>query len=55
MIQLGYPITNVAKLLGHSPEIALRIYTHASENYLDEMREMTERLRNKNKAKIEIK
>ena len=54
MIQLGYPITNVAKLLGHSPEIALRIYTHASENYLDEMREMTERLRNKKKVKLEV-
>ena len=55
MIQLGYSITNTAKLLGHSPEIALRIYTHASENYLDEMREMTEKLRNKNKTKIEVK
>ena len=54
LIQLGYPINNVARMLGHSPEVALRIYTHASENYLDEMWEMTEKLRNKKKVKLEV-
>ena len=54
LIQLGYPINNVARMLGHSPEVALRVYTHASENYLDEMWEMTEKLQNKKKVKLEV-
>ena len=55
MIELGFSINNVAAHLGNSPEIALRVYTHASANFQDDIRETAERLRNKNKVKIVIR
>ena len=56
LIELGTPITTVSKILGHaSPDISLRIYSHASSTYMDDLRNLVNSIRTKNRTKIKAK
>lgn len=41
MIAKGYPIATISKIAGHSsPKVTLDVYTHATDNYIEELRSL---------------